>query len=289
MVEVVVAARRRNILGEGPCWDARRGRLYWLDIQGRLLEWLSPADRRIGLWTLERRASAVAVRTDGTLLMATEDGLATFDPDAGGMTLRAEVEPDKPHNRSNDGNVDAQGRFWFGTMRDDAHTPEGAVYRLDPDWSVRQVVGELVIPNTLAASPDGRTLYVADSYLNVIWAFELDPETGAVGERRVFVETEDGCSPDGSAVDEEGCLWNAQWGGWKVVRYRPDGTVAQTVKMPVEQPSSCAFGDADLSTIYVTSAREGLSPEQLERQPLAGSLFSFRPGVRGMALPEFQG
>lgn len=288
--EVSCVARRRNILGEGPCWDAARGRLYWLDIHGRLLEWLSPSDGRIGLWTLDRRASALAPRRDGTLLLATEHGLSVFDPDTGRLDPREHPEPHLPANRSNDGHTDLQGRFWIGTMDDAEARACGSVYRVDADWTITRMIEGLAIPNTITVSPDGRTLYVAESKAGEIWAYDLDPDSGALGARRLFASTAgQGCSPDGSAVDVEGCLWNAQWGGWRLVRYRPDGTIDRIVPMPVEQPTSCCFGGRDLDTLYITSARVGLSDEALAAQPLAGSLFAFSPGVRGLPQALFAG
>jgi sugar lactone lactonase YvrE len=290
MSEVVCAAQRRNILGEGPCWDEQSGRLYWLDIFGRRLEWLRPADGATGLWELDRRASTMAPRRDGTLLLATEHGFAVFDPKTGVLDPRHDPEPHLPGNRANDGHADAQGRFWVGTMDDSEKAETGSVYRLDPDWTCTRVIEGLAIPNTLVTSPDGRTLYVADSKPGVIWAYDLDPDSGALGARRLFVDARgEKSAPDGSAVDEEGCLWNARWGGWRVVRHRPDGSVDRIVSMPVSRPTSCAFGGPGLKTLYVTSARVGLSEEALEEQPLAGSLFAFEPGVAGWPQSPFGG
>jgi len=290
MVEVVCAALRRNILGEGPTWDAESGRLYWVDIRGRLIEWLHPASGDSGLWTLDRRPSALALRQDGSLLVATDLGFAVFDVKAGALAAAHNPEPHLPANRSNDGHTDAKGRFWLGTMNDREAVETGSVYRLDPDWTCTRMIPDLGIPNTLVPSPDGRTFYVADSKANVLWAYDLDLEVGSLGARRLFADTSaDNCSPDGSAMDAEGCLWNAQWGGWRIVRYRPDGAIDRIIPMPVEQPTSCAFGGEDLATLYVTSARDGLSEAALAKQPLAGSLFKLDPGVRGVPQTPFGG
>ena len=290
MTEIAVAASRKNILGEGPVWDSVAGRLYWVDIRGRLIEWLNPQTGETGLWTLDRRPSALAPRKNGGLLVATDLGFALFDTGTGALEPAYNPEPHLPTNRSNDGHTDARGRFWMGTMNDLENADTGAVYRLDPDWTCTRMIEDLDIPNTLVASPVGCSLYVAASKRAVIWAYDLNQETGELGSRRLFADTSaDNCSPDGSAVDEEGCLWNCQWGGWRIVRYRPDGTVDRIVDMPVEQPTSCAFAGPDLSTLYVTSARDGLSEQALDSQPLAGSLFSFDPGVRGFPLTPFGG
>ena len=289
MSEVTVAARRTNILGEGPCWDAGRGRLYWLDIKGKKLEWLEPARGAEGALDLPVRASAMAPRGDASLVLATELGFATLDPDTGAFEVKIEVEPERPGNRSNDGGVDLQGRFWMGTMDDAEEHRSGALYRLDPDWTCHRVLDGAAILNTVAVSPDGRTFYQADSKDQTIYAWDLDAH-GVLSRQREFVDlrgTE--AYPDGSAVDAEGFLWNAQWGAWRLVRYTPEGTVDRIVEMPVEQPSSCAFGGETLDTLYVTSARVGLSDEALAAQPDAGCLFSLRPGVKGLALPDFAG
>jgi sugar lactone lactonase YvrE len=149
----------------------------------------------------------------------------------------------------------------------------------------------VTIPNTLACSPDGRTFYYADSALNTLFACDLDPQTGALGAtRRELAHTrgQDG-GPDGSAVDEEGFIWNAQWALSRVVRYAPDGRIDRIVSFPVAQPSSCAFGGPDLDVLYVTSAREGLAADHLAAHPLSGGLFALRPGVKGLPLPPFAG
>jgi len=289
MNEVACVVRRDNLLGEGPVWDAARGRLWWVDIKGRLLQWFDPATGEDGVQATELLVSSVAPREDGTLIAATAEGLAVIDPDTWNIETRTGFEDERPWNRPNDGNVDVAGRYWFGTMDDVQERKTGAVYRVGPDWNPVRAIDGMWITNTLVTSPDGRTLYVCDTGENTIFAYDLDPETGDLGERRVFATTEEGVGPDGSAVDAEGFLWNAQWGGWRVVRYAPDGTIDRTVEVPVQQPSSCAFGGPDLSTLYITSARESLSRDDLAKQPLAGSLLAFEPGVKGLALPPFGG
>lgn len=285
----VCVAKRRNILGEGPCWDERRGRLWWFDIKARLLEWIEPGGAA-GRTELPVMGSAMAPRADGSLVVASEAGFGVLDPESGDFIHRIVIEPDRPHNRSNDGGVDLQGRFWLGTMDDRETERSGALYRLDPDWTCTRVLDGMGIPNAIDPAPDGRILYVADSRDAVVFAHALDPETGELTPGPEFVHTRgEAGSPDGLAVDEEGCLWSAQWGLWRLVRYCPDGTIDRLIRMPVEQPSSCAFGGDGLTTLYVTSARVGLSDEALAAQPLAGSLFAIETGIRGLRLPPFAG
>ena len=291
MGAVSLAVRRENLLGEGPVWDARTGRLYWLDIKGRRLEWLCPASGEDGGCPVESEVSAVAPRACGEGLLAVGGrGVGVLDPETGHFSARLHAEPERTGNRANDGNVDVAGRFWFGTMHDGETERSGGVYRLDADWSCRRVLDGLGISNTLVCSPDGSRLYVADSLDQTIDVLAIDPVTGEAGKRAAFAHTRgQGCAPDGSAVDEHGFLWNAQWGGGRIVRYAPDGVIERIVEVPVDQPSSCAFGGQDLSTLYITTARWRLGEEALDRQPWAGSLLAFEPGVRGLALPPFAG
>lgn len=272
-------------LGEGPCWAAAEQRLYWFDIKGRRLNWHAPERGQHGSFDLPVRASAAAPRAGGGLLLATEAGLADFDTGTGAFALH-EAMTFAPGFRTNDGKVDIRGRFWWSTMDDHHGERPGALYRTDADGTTRQILDGIHIANTVSMSPDGRTFYLADSRLGVIFA--CDPED--MTTRRVFarVPPADG-APDGSAVDADGYLWNAQWGAARIVRYDPAGGVDRIVPMPVTQPTSLAFGGPDLATLYVTSAWDGLDANTRTAQPLAGGLFAFEPGVTGLALPAFAG
>jgi sugar lactone lactonase YvrE len=271
-------------LGEGPCWVAAEGRLYWFDIKGRRLHWHAPETGEIGKVALPMRVSAAAPRQAGGLLLSTEHGLVCFDP----RTLRLDlVRPiELPAGfRTNDGKVDPQGRFWWSSMDDNDGERPGEIFVTHPDGRTETVLAGVHIPNTISVTADGRTLYLADSKLGVIYACD----TSDLTSRRVFARTPEGAAPDGSALDEAGYLWNAQWGAWRIVRYAPDGAIDRIVEVPVEQPTSCAFGGDDLATLFVTSAWDGLSKAARAAQPQAGGLFAFEPGVRGLALPTFNG
>jgi sugar lactone lactonase YvrE len=271
-------------LGEGPCWVAAENRLYWFDIKNRRLCWLSAETGRHGEWVLPVRASAAAARASGGLIVATEAGLAWVNTTTGDLTIIKPVTHD-PGFRSNDGKIDVKGRFWWSLMDDNGGERPGAVYRTDSNGKTERVLDGIHIPNTLAVTADGATLYLADSKKGEMSAYPIDSH-GRLGPPRSFFRLEDG-APDGSAMDAEGYLWNAQWGASRVVRYAPDGRIDRIVPMPVEQPTSCAFGGPGLSILYITSARDELSDEALVRQPLAGGLFAFEPGVKGLALPAF--
>lgn len=271
-----------NMLGEGPFWDGEAGRLYWFDIRAPKLLSYAPGSGDFAEWTLPRRSSAGAPTSDGRLIIACESGIALFDPLRGAFDLVSPFAPPAGF-RSNDGKIDLAGRLWWSLMDDHGGKRPGFVRRFD--GADVEMLSGVHIPNGLASSPDGRTRYVADSKKGVIWAFDL--EGGALGEHRVFAQTEPGASPDGMAIDANGGVWNAHWGAWRVVRYRPDGTIDRTISLPVEQPTSCAFGGPDLRTLYITSARDGLSERALADQPLAGGLFAARVETPGLSLPPF--
>ncbi len=277
----------RDTLGEGPIWSPRDGRVFWFDIKGKKLRWFSPEDGGDGAWDLPIRCSAAAPRESGGLIVACEAGLAGFDLSQGALTVINKV-PLPEGFRSNDGKIDVAGRFWWSSMDDDHGNRPGDFYCTTPDGFTEKVLEGIHIPNTISCSPAGDRLYVADSKLQTIFVHDMDPKTGALSNRREFASTKgEAGAPDGSAVDAEGYLWNAQWGASRIVRYAPDGRVDRIIETPVEQPSSCAFGGPDLATLYVTTAREYLTDADLERQPQAGGLFAFEPGVKGLALPSF--
>jgi len=224
--------------------------------------------------TLPALIGSIGLRETAGLIAAFQDGLFLLDPVTGERSLVANPESDLPENRFNDGRVDRQGRFWAGTMNDRRRDPTGALYRLDPDRRVTRIRGEVIVPNSLAWSPDSRVMYFADTYRYRIWRYDFDAEAGLPSGERVFADTSGGPGrPDGSAVDEAGCLWNAEYAGARLVRYTPAGAVDRVVPMPVSNPTCCAFGGPNLETLFVTSARQRLSPSSWSgsRWPAASS------------------
>jgi len=282
-LSVRVAVQGADILGEGPAWSPVDKRLYWFDIKGFRLSWYEPSTDARGAFELPVRASAAAPRRAGGLLLATEQGLAFFDTRTGGFDLRQPMDLG-PGFRSNDGVLLGDGCFWWSSMDDNGGERPGVIFRTCPDGFTEPLIEDIHIPNSLAMSPDGTRLYLADSKRQTIWAHD----TADLSRREVFATVAKG-GPDGSCVDADGYLWNAEWGAWRVVRYAPDGRIDSVIETPVEQPSACMFGGEGLSTLFITSAREDLDEAALARQPLAGSLFAVEPGVRGLPLPVFDG
>lgn len=286
--QVEVAARGADRLGECPLWDERESALWWVDSRWPAAKRLDPSSGAVMMVVLREVVGSIALREAGGLLAATKSGLHLLDPSSGALEARANPEAHLPDNRFNDGRCDRQGRFWAGTMSDVRRDPVGSLYRFETDFACTRLRNAIIIPNSLAFSADSRTMYFADTNRHTIWAYDYDPATGAATRERVFADTGSG-RPDGSCVDAEGCLWNAEYGSGRLVRYTPAGKVDRAVEVPVSNPTCCAFGGEDLGTLYVTTATQRLAPEDLARQPLAGSLLALRPGVKGLPEGRFAG
>jgi sugar lactone lactonase YvrE len=285
---VELVAESGDQLGECPLWDEREGALYWVDSRAPALKRLAADTGQTSVLPLPETIGSIAFRARGGMLAATRSGIHFLDPASGALERVAAPESHLPDNRFNDGRCDRQGRFWAGTMCDVRRDPAGTLYRLDPDLACTPLRNAIIIPNSLAWSPDGHRMYFADTNRHTIWAWDYDPATGAATRERVFADTGAG-RPDGSCVDADGCLWNAEYGAGRLVRYTPGGAVDRIVELPVANPTCCCFGGAGLDEIYVTSARQRLTPAELAQQPLAGSVLALRPGVRGLPESRFAG
>ena len=278
------------ILGEGPLWDVADQVLYWVDIKGRLVHRFDPATGQDRHWRVAEDVGSLAVRANGGLVLAMRTGFHFFDPESGQTRRMVVPEPDRPENRFNDGKTDRQGRFWAGSMHDPETKPTGALYRLDTDLRAHRMVDGITCSNACCFSPDGRTMYHTDSPTRIVWAWDLDPDSGEIANRREFVRlAEDDGVPDGATVDAEGFVWVAHWNGWRVTRFDPAGRVARVMRVPVQRPTCPAFGGAGLDVLYVTSASINLTAEERARQPWAGGLLALDPGVRGLPQARFAG
>lgn len=277
-------------LGESPVWSVPEQTLYWVDIVGRAARSYTPSDGRRHDWSLPSEIGALALRGSGGALVALRTGFALLDVASGALTPLSDPEPDLPDNLFNDGACDRAGRFWAGTLHQDETEPLGSLYRLDADSRCTRMLSELIIPNGIGWSPDDRTMYFADSGQHRIFAFDYDLERGAISEQRTFAEVDerDGV-PDGLTVDADGHVWAALWDGGVLRRYAPDGALVKEIQLPVPRPTSCAFGGPDLTTLFITSARDGLTDRELAEAPLSGSVLALDTAVRGIAEPTFGG
>jgi sugar lactone lactonase YvrE len=271
-------------LGEGPVWDAERGDLIWVDIDRGLVHRRAAGRRDVTLSAGQPVGCAVP-RADGGLALALRDGFALIDPGGGSPRIVAAVERDRADTRMNDGACDARGRLWAGTMSLRGDTRGAALYRLDPDLTVRRMLPGLSVSNGLGWSPDGDTLYHVDSPRRRVDVYDYDDTAGAIAGRRAVIPIAPELGlPDGLAVDAEGGVWVALWGGGAVQRYSPEGTVDERIELPATNVTSCCFGGVDMRTLYVTTAARGA-----EGEPLAGAVFACRPGVRGLPATPFAG
>jgi sugar lactone lactonase YvrE len=284
----------RNVTGESPVWHPQENALYWVDIPaGRLHRW--QPDGQTHHWTADEMLGCIVRSPQGHWLGALESGVFHLTPQADGRLVadkRASVEHARPGMRFNDGRCDRQGRFWAGTMQTNMGAePVGALYRYDAtaDATVKPLqarLDKLIVPNGMAFSPDGKTLYVSDSHPSVqlIWAFDYDIDSGTPHNRRIFVDmNQHPGRPDGAAVDAEGCYWICAIDAGQVLRFTPEGKLDRALPLPVKKPTMCAFGGPQLDTLFVTSIRpQGID---LSDQPLAGGVFALNPGVKGLAEP----
>lgn len=278
----------RHALGEGVVWDDRLGVLRWTDILASKLWQYDPVSGEIRHWDLPSRLGCFALTQDpDLLLMALEKQLVRFDLRNGAIEPLAPIEPELAATRSNDGRCDRQGNFVFGTINEHGSERIASFYRYSASGQLMQLaLPKAAITNSICFSPDGGTLYFCDTPTRRIMACDYDAATGDVDRIHVFAEvpTQFG-TPDGSTVDSDGFLWNAEWGASRVVRYAPDGRVDCVIEMPVSQPSCVSFMGTQRDRLAVTTAYADLDPGDIARQPLHGAVFTVTP-PRGRGLPE---
>jgi sugar lactone lactonase YvrE len=290
MSDVRVAANTEDVLGEVPVWDADAGCLWWTDVFRPAIHRLDVASGEVKSWTPPDKVHSFALRQQGGLVIAGRKGFALYDPQSGKHEPLHDPREDKEGTLLNDGRADRQGRFWAGSMDKMLKCPSGQLFRLDADGSSHAAADGITLSNGVAFSPDGGTLYCADSVPRNIYAYDLEAESGTLSNKRLFAETGSMPGvPDGATVDAEGFLWSARFDGSRVLRYAPDGSIAGEIELPVSRVTSCALGGPDLKTLYITSAFFRLSEEQRAKQPLAGALFAVEVEVPGVVEPRYRG
>lgn len=276
------------LLGEGPMWSESEGFLWWVDIKRAKLHRYNPKTGNTRRYDLPIRASTITLH-EGLFLMAGDREIGVFDPATEHYERITAIEGEPEGNRTNDGGIAPDGSLWFGTMDDAEKEARGSYYRFGPDRTLTPLrLPSVMVTNTMQFSPDGKIFYTCDSAEQEILAYDYDQATGALSGRRIFATTfEFGGFPDGSAVDSEGCLWTCLWDASRVVRFAPDGSVDKVIILAAPRPTSVAFGGPDLRTMFITTARVGMSFPQLDARPLSGSLFAVQVDVPGLPPRKF--
>lgn len=295
--QVELFSGQTDVLGEGPLWSANEEALYWLDIGTKRLFRKTLAAGTPLSWELPEYPGCIAELTRGSVAIAMGAGVHRYDLATRAAELIAAAPPMHPEIRFNDGKVDPRGRLWVGTMRNSfatksssASTQEaaGEIYRFNGNGNVQTMERHIGMANTIAWSADETRFYFADSARSEIYVCDYDTDQGAIRNRRTFFAAPALGLPDGSAIDTDGCLWNARWDFGAVIRVTPQGDVDCTIELPVARPTNCIFGGPNLEILFVTSARVGLTPEQLEGCPLSGSVFAVSGAGQGIAVPAFR-
>lgn len=278
----------RATLGEGPIW--RRGKLHWVDIVEKRVYTYDPDSRRESFSQLDQMVGTVVPREKGGLAVAVQQGFAWLDED-GALHPIADVEADNPKTRFNDGKCDPAGRFWAGTMAIEEDATIGSLYMLDLDGSVHKRYAPVAISNGICWSLDAQTMYYIDTPTQEVAAFDYDLGTGEIANRRTVlrIDPQEG-GPDGMTIDADGNLWIALWNGWSVVCHDPNtGARLARIEVPAQRVTACAFGGPELRDLYITTARVGLTDEELKRQPDAGAVFVTPVEARGVEAFAFRG
>ncbi|WP_068114064.1 SMP-30/gluconolactonase/LRE family protein [Tropicimonas marinistellae] len=267
-------------LGEGPLWHPARQQLFWFDILRRQL--LTRTEGETRLWQFNRHVSAAGWIDNDTLLVACENALFTLDLETGRRQEICPLEADNPVTRSNDGRADPWGGFWIGTMGFKAEPGAGAIYRYYRG-ELRKLQSEITIPNAISFYPDGSFACYCDSTEHVIRRLRLDEATGwPVGAPEVFIDMRgEDWAPDGAVIDADGTFWNAQWGASRVAAYDRAGAMQHTVALEAKQTTCPAFGGSDLTTLFVTTARDDLPARELAERPENGMTFAIEGAGKG--------
>lgn len=290
MNEITVIHRGPDIVGESPRWNEEDQCLYWTDIYKPAICRYNPSTNEVQSWPMPESVGCFGFRENGGLVAGTRTGFAFIDLERETFErVGARLFTD-PEMRLNDGRVDPGGHFWAGSMIESLDKPLGKLFRLDPGGHVHEVVKDLICPNGMAYSKDGKTMYRSDSRQDKVWAADFDKATSTFANQRVFYENDmlEG-RPDGGAVDSEGYYWIAYVQGWRVMRIAPDGKVDRVIGVPAQRPTAVTFGGNKLDTLFVTTATYPLPDNLKGKQPLAGAVFAIKVGVAGNPEPRFKG
>lgn len=271
-----------NTLGECPLWSPSEACLYWIDVATPGIWRYAPSSGRIDKWALPKPPGAIALHHGGGLLVALRRGFGRFDPRSGVLSPIEVPGLALGDERFNDGRVDRRGRFWVGTLDRRLREPVGRLYRFDPAHVLQAEDHGFVLSNGIAWSPDGGRMYFAETSSRQVYEYRYDAESGRLADRRCFADVGPGHGgPDGLCVDAEGNVWVTLFERSVINMYRPDGRPGACVRLPVRRPTSCTFGGPDMRTLYITSARIGLSDSELQEQAQAGGVWAVEVAQTG--------
>jgi sugar lactone lactonase YvrE len=274
----------RALLGEGAFWNHRSQEFYWVDILGKSLNIYNPSNKSNRKFPLPYRIGTVVPQTDSTAVVALDNGIYILNTNNRLLTLLSNVEENIPTNRFNDGKCDPSGNLWVGSMRLDETIPAASLYKVAPDGTTTKMLENITISNGIVWTKDGTTMYYIDTPTGKIRAYDFNKENSTISNERTVVEVDpDDGFPDGMAIDEEDMLWVGLWNGNAVGRYDPKtGELIEKIEVPAHNVTSCAFGGPNLDILYITTAKVDMTEEETAKYPLAGSIFSVKPGVKGV-------
>lgn len=273
-------------LGEGPVWLQQQQALYFVDVKGQQIHRCCADGQQRSSWAVPQQLGFIVPTHNDDFICGLQGGLHYFNTATGLFSIMLAIEPELPGNRLNDGHVDALGRLWFGSMDNAETVPTGSLYCVDNAEKLLLQDSDYVITNGPVLSPDGRTLYHNDTVKKIIYAFDVAANS-SLNNKRIFMQITATGHPDGMAVDTDGYLWVAMFGGWRIDRYSPSGELVATIPFPCANITKLSFGGDDMHTVFVTTAWKGLTPQERVQQPQAGSLFSFRSDSTGLPQHRF--
>jgi len=271
----------KSILGEGPLYNELENSLYWTDIKDKKIYKYNLKSKETNAYQFDKAIGSFAFTNDNKLIATTNDGYEYLDLNKTNSTMINNPESNLPNNRFNDGKCDKYGRYFAGTMDNNEEEVTGSLYCLEGSATSKKE-SDLFISNGLGWNKNSTKFYLTDSPRRIIYVYDYELKTGKLSNKKIFakIDEKDGY-PDGLCVDDEDCIWSAHWYGWKVTRYKPDGSVDSIYDLPVPKVTSCNFGGADLSTLFITTASFGLSDEELKEAPLSGYTFSLNTQIKG--------
>lgn len=283
-MEAKLLVKTKCILAESPLWHDQRNSILWVDIEGRTLYAHHLATGQTTASPLPSRVGFIVPDHQGNLILGLQNGVAFYDLDREKLSWLKDVEKEMPENRCNDGKCDSEGRLWFGTMDVNAKTGAGSLYLLDSDLNLQKKADSLSIPNGTAWSLDGKYFYHIDSTRKSVVRYRYHTHTGEIAGSKTVISIPEGMGlPDGMTIDEEGMLWIAHYGGFGVYRWNPEnGALLNKITLPVPNVTSCTFGGPHLDTLFITTASEGMDEKARKAYPLSGSIFTAKPGAKGL-------